>query len=69
MFWYSILNNMLKHHIKGTDVFEIDPIVNQRLLLSSKYDNIIEKIGYSRVEVTYWPWFYALISNCCYIIS
>ena len=55
MFWYSILNNMLKHHIKGTDVFEIDPIVNQRLLLSSKYDNIIEKIGYSRVEVTYWP--------------
>ena len=37
---------MLKHHIKGTDIFEIDPLVNQRLLLSSKYDNIIKKIGY-----------------------
>ena len=34
---------MLKHHIKGTDIFEIDPIVNER---SSKYDNIIKKIGY-----------------------
>ena len=37
---------MLKHHIKGTDIFEIDPIVNERLLLTSKYDNIIKKIGY-----------------------